>query len=190
MTFSKHIKEPSTLCFSPSAHILIFICLYNVCVMGLCFFFGCCLTRLPPFPQLYTPIYWDFFSSEVQMPRQKQRGGVHDTLNGQILTVARSFWVRPLFWRPSWITFPTSRGTLWWLSSSVSLSSLAVFLVITCCLFCPAAPWKTKLDYSLNPIGNINVLYTIGLYALTFLRSFDFLSLPLSSNYSLKQKHY
>lgn len=57
-----------------------------------------------------------------------------------LLTVARSFWVRPLSCRPFWMTFPTSRLTLSWCSSSVSRSSLAVFLVTRCCLFCPAAP--------------------------------------------------
>ncbi|KAG7254395.1 hypothetical protein CRUP_007358, partial [Coryphaenoides rupestris] len=57
-----------------------------------------------------------------------------------LLTVARSFWVSPLFCRPSWMTLPTSRDTRWWWSSSVSRSSLAVFLVTRCCLFCPADP--------------------------------------------------
>lgn len=56
------------------------------------------------------------------------------------LTVARSFCVSPLLCRPCWITLPTSRGTRSWCSSSVSRSSLAVFLVIECCLFWPAAP--------------------------------------------------
>lgn len=57
-----------------------------------------------------------------------------------ILTVAKSFCVMPLLCRPCWITLPTSRGTLSWCSSSVSRSSLAVFFVIKCCLFWPAAP--------------------------------------------------
>lgn len=56
------------------------------------------------------------------------------------LTVARSFCVSPLLCRPCWITLPTSKVTLSWCSSSVSRSSLAVFLVIECCLFWPAAP--------------------------------------------------
>lgn len=56
------------------------------------------------------------------------------------LTVARSFWVRPWSCRPFWITLPTSSGTRWWWSSSVSWSSLAVFFVTRCCLFCPADP--------------------------------------------------
>lgn len=59
---------------------------------------------------------------------------------GAALTVARSFCVRPLLCRPCWITLPTSRETLSWCSSSVSRSSLAVFFVMKCCLFWPAAP--------------------------------------------------
>lgn len=59
------------------------------------------------------------------------------------LTVARSFWVKPFSCLPSWMTLPTSKGTLSWCSSSVSLSSLAVFFVTRCCLFCPADPvWQ------------------------------------------------
>lgn len=54
--------------------------------------------------------------------------------------MAKSFWVMPLLCRPCWITLPTSRGTLSWCSSSVSRSSLAVFFVMKCCLFWPAAP--------------------------------------------------
>lgn len=57
-----------------------------------------------------------------------------------LLTVAKSFWVRPLSCLPCWMTLPTSRVTLSWCSSSVSLSSLAVFFVTRCCLFCPADP--------------------------------------------------
>jgi len=57
-----------------------------------------------------------------------------------ILTVAKSFCVMPLLCRPCWITLPTSSGTLSWCSSSVSRSSLAVFFVMKCCLFWPAAP--------------------------------------------------
>lgn len=59
---------------------------------------------------------------------------------GASLTVAKSFCVRPLLCRPCWITLPTSRETLSWCSSSVSRSSLAVFFVMKCCLFWPAAP--------------------------------------------------
>lgn len=62
-----------------------------------------------------------------------------------ILTVARSFWVMPFSCLPSWMTLPTSRGTLSWCSSSVSRSSLAVFFVTRCCLFCPADPmWQSS----------------------------------------------
>lgn len=65
--------------------------------------------------------------------------GAHPPL-GWSLTVARSFCVRPLLCLPCWITLPTSRETLSWCSSSVSRSSLAVFFVMKCCLFWPAAP--------------------------------------------------
>lgn len=57
-----------------------------------------------------------------------------------LLTVAKSFWVRPLSCLPCWMTLPTSSVTLSWCSSSVSRSSLAVFFVTRCCLFCPADP--------------------------------------------------
>lgn len=62
------------------------------------------------------------------------------------LTVARSFCVRPLLCRPCWMTLPTSKVTRSWCSSSVSRSSLAVFLLIECCLFWPAAPAQGKGD--------------------------------------------
>lgn len=71
-------------------------------------------------------------------------------------TVARSFWVIPFSWRPCWMTLPTSSVTLSWCSSSVSRSSLAVFLVTTCCLFCPAVPgfkntqWKKIVKHPTN----------------------------------------
>lgn len=64
-----------------------------------------------------------------------------EKLWGQI-TVAKSFWDIPLAWRPCWISLPKSRGTLSCFSSSVSRSNLAVFFVVTCCLFAPAPPAK------------------------------------------------
>lgn len=79
-------------------------------------------------------------SPNLQPIRPAQEGtGAHPPL-GWSLTVARSFCVRPLLCLPCWITLPTSRETLSWCSSSVSRSSLAVFFVMKCCLFWPAAP--------------------------------------------------
>ena len=78
---------------------------------------------------------------------------------GRALTVARSFCVSPLLCRPCWMTLPTSRVTRSWCSSSVSRSSLAVFLVIECCLFWPAAPGpckaRAKEKVCNNPTGEL-----------------------------------
>lgn len=68
---------------------------------------------------------------------------LHRILRQHWLTVAKSFWVRPFSCLPCWMTLPTSSGTLSWCNSSDSRSSLAVFFVTRCCLFCPADPeWQ------------------------------------------------
>jgi hypothetical protein len=61
------------------------------------------------------------------------------------LTVAKSFWLNPLPIRPCWINLATDIGTDLCFSSSVSRSSLAVFLTAPCCLFVPAPTRKTKV---------------------------------------------
>lgn len=67
----------------------------------------------------------------------------------KILTVAKSFWLSPLAWRPCWINFPTSKEILLCLNSSVSRSNLAVFLVAMCCLLVPA-PSEINKIFTLN----------------------------------------
>lgn len=67
---------------------------------------------------------------------------IRSGITGRILTVAKSFWLNPLDWRPCWISFPTSNEILPCLNSSVSRSNFAVFLVATCCLLVPAPSTK------------------------------------------------
>lgn len=72
------------------------------------------------------------------------------------LTVARSFWLRPLACRACIISFPVSKDTLSCFNSSVSRSSLAVFLVVTCCLLvaAPTAMQRYKLGSGRAWTGN------------------------------------
>lgn len=109
------------------------------------------------------------------------------------LTVARSFWVNPLSCLPFWMTLPTSKGTLSWCSSSVSLSSLAVFFVTRCCLFCPADPvWqaanhrKVLKTYKYSTITTSHQMHLSACYVLHLQIQHQFKA-SLQVNYGLYQ---
>lgn len=89
-----------------------------------------------------------------------------------VLTVANSFWLHPFPCLPCWISLPKSSETFSCFNCSVSRSSLAVFFVVTCCLFCPPPPemnfhiWtktnrQTKYLYNIyNTLLNTSLIYT------------------------------
>ncbi len=76
--------------------------------------------------------------------------------------MAKSFWVKPLSWRPFWISFATSSAREACFNSSLSWSNLAVLRVVTACLL-EAAPSVIKVSCKCTILMLIHCCnYTLG----------------------------